>query len=105
LDLARHPPSEFQEWDGTNIRYHWKQFAKHCNAALANPEFVLFIDDVHVLRPWILHALLSIIDRPEFVVLLATSHWGAIDRSLGCRFDNAVYELRRPNPNDIAANL
>jgi hypothetical protein len=38
------------------------------------------------------------------MVLLATTPWGRIDRSLACRFGNAVYELRRPDPNDIAAN-
>jgi hypothetical protein len=45
LDLAYRPPSEFLEWSETNLRYHWKQFAKLCKAARANPEFVLFIKD------------------------------------------------------------
>ena len=103
LELARHTPSEFRKWSGIEINHLWTWFAKPSNAALSTPDFVLFVDDAQHLSRWNRYALLSIIDRKQFVVLLATTPWGAIDRSLARRFDNAVYELRRPDPNDIAA--
>jgi replication-associated recombination protein RarA len=103
LELACDPPAEFRKWRGIFFKHHLRWFAKPRQSDLADPSFVLFIDDARNLNRWDQHALLSIIDRPESVVLLATSHWGAIDRSLAYRFGNDVYELRRPDPNDIAA--
>jgi replication-associated recombination protein RarA len=103
LELACDPPAEFRKWRGIGIKHLLRWFAKPSNAALSNPDFVLFIDDAQHLSRSNQKALLPIIDRSECVVLLATSHWGAIDRSLAYRFGNDVYELRRPDPDDSAA--
>jgi hypothetical protein len=66
---------------------------------------VLFIDDAQFLRPSLQKALVWMIEKSESVVLLATTHWGAIDTSLAHRFGDNVFELLCPAPDNIAATL